>query len=188
MYLGINLRKEFLNGTMECDDFKVEEPEQKYHIVDTLIHELCKLFRRTGVPEYISGVLSFLNFLELKISFCGNEHCAYIKTCSKIHLHREEGSRYFVSAANGYKILSLKDATIEYLKFTGNDSGNKLEHDVFIKLQDPIELAHLKADSLMYHYVYGDLYMLSKSNILGLSVLSVNCHYLELQTYLSSQK
>ena len=37
----------------------------------------------------------------------------------------------------------------------------------------------------MYYHVYGDLYMLSKSNDLGLSVLSMNQHYLELQTYLS---
>ena len=33
--------------------------------------------------------------------------------------------------------------------------------------------------------VYGDLYMLSKSNDLGSTVLSMNQHYLELQTYLS---
>lgn len=37
----------------------------------------------------------------------------------------------------------------------------------------------------MYYHVYGDLYMLSKSNELNLSVLSMNPHYLELQTYLS---
>ena len=36
----------------------------------------------------------------------------------------------------------------------------------------------------MYYHIYGDLYMLSKSNDLGLSVLSMNQHYLELQTYL----
>jgi len=33
----------------------------------------------------------------------------------------------------------------EYLKFTGKDSGNRLEHDVFAKLHDSDELAHLKA-------------------------------------------
>lgn len=37
----------------------------------------------------------------------------------------------------------------------------------------------------MYYHVYGDLYMLSKSNDLGSTVLSMNQHYLELQTYLS---
>ena len=37
----------------------------------------------------------------------------------------------------------------------------------------------------MYYHIYGDLYMLSKSSNLGLSVLSMNQHYLELFTYLS---
>lgn len=37
----------------------------------------------------------------------------------------------------------------------------------------------------MYYHVYADLCMLSKSNDLGLSVISVSQHYLELQTFLS---
>ena len=37
----------------------------------------------------------------------------------------------------------------------------------------------------MYYHIYADLYMLSKSNDLGLSALSMSQHYLELQTYLS---
>ena len=78
------------------------------------------------------------------------------------------------------KSFFFKDAAIEFLKFTGKGTGgNKLVCDVFA------ELAHLKADSLMYYHVYGDLYMLSKSNDLGLSVLSMNQHYLELHCYLS---
>ena len=66
-------------------------------------------------------------------------------------------------------------------KFTGKgtSAGNKLERDVFNKLHDPSELVQLQADSLMYYHVYGDLYMLSKSNHLGLTVMSMNCHYLE---------
>ena len=72
------------------------------------------------------------------------------------------------------------------MRFTGKVAGNKLELDVLVKLQDPIELSHLKADSLMYyHNIYGDLYMLSKSKELGLSAFSMNQHYLELQLYLS---
>lgn len=113
-----------------------------------------------------------------------NDH-AYYQACSKVRLHRQVGSRYFVTATNACKIVFLKDAAIEFLKFTGRNSGNKLERDVFSKLQDSIELAHLKADSLMYYHVYGDLYMLSKANDLGSTVLSMNQHYLELQTYLS---
>ena len=111
---------------------------------------------------------------------------SYYQACQNVTLHRQVGSRYFVSAANAAKILFIKDAAIEFLKFTGKDkTGNKLERDVFAKLNDSVELAHLKADSLMYYHVYGDLYMLSKSTELGLSVLSMNQHYLELYEYLS---
>ena len=90
-----------------------------------------------------------------------------------------------MSAANACKVLYLRNATTEYLKFTGKDAGNKLERDVLLKLQDAVELSHLKADSLMYYHIYGDLYMLSKSKELGLSAFSMNQHYLELQLYLS---
>ena len=164
MHLGVNLRKAFLCGTMELDDEVEELNERKYHRVDTLVHEFCKLFGSTGVPEYAVGVLSFSDFLELKLSTCNDQDCAYLQACSKVHLHRQVGSRYFVSAANGCKILFLKNAAIEFLKFTGKDCGNKLERDVFAKLHDSIELDHLKADSLMYYHIYGDLYMLSKSD------------------------
>ena len=162
------------------------EPWQLNHRVDTFVHEFCKLFGKTGVPEYTCGVLSFPDFLELQISTTTDEERAYYQACLKVTLHRQVGSRYFVSAANAAKILFFKDAAIQFLKFTGKDrSGNKLERDVFAKLHDSAELAHLKADSLMYYHVYGDLYMLSKSTDLDLSVLSMNQHYLELQTYLS---
>lgn len=77
------------------------------------------------------------------------------------------------------RALVLKDAAIEYLKFTGKDTAdNKLEQDVFCKLQDPLEPAHLKVDSLFYYHVYADLYMLAKSKDLGKSVLCMTQHYL----------
>ena len=50
-----------------------------------------------------------------------------------------------------------------------------------IQLNSPIFMA----DSLMYYHVYADLFMMSKSKELGLSVYSMNQHYLELQLYLS---
>jgi hypothetical protein len=180
MHLGVNLRKAFLSGTMET------EQDERYHRVDTFVHEFCKLFGKTGGPEYACGVHSFPDFLKLRMSTTKDEERAYYQACSNVNLHRQVGSRYFVSAANAGKILFLKDAAMEFLKFTGKDTGgNKLERDVFAKLHDSAELAHLQADSLMYYHVYGDLYMLSKSNDLGLSVLSMNQHYLELQCYLS---
>ena len=181
MHLGVNLRKAFLNGLVDIDD----DSERRYHKVDTLVHEFCKLFGKSGVPEYCSGVISFPEFLEVKISSTAGEQQIYCRNCSKVRLHRQVGSRYFVSAANACKILYLRNAAIEYLKFTGKDAGNKLERDVLRKLQDPIELSYLKADSLMYYHIYGDLYMLSKSKELGLTALSMNQHYLELQLYLS---
>ena len=68
MHLGVNLRKAFLSGVMEPDDEAEELGERKYHRVDTLVHDFCKLFGRTGVPEYASGVVSFPYFLELETS------------------------------------------------------------------------------------------------------------------------
>lgn len=181
MHLGVNLRKSFLNGLVDIDD----ESERRYHRVDTLVHEFCKLFGTSGVPEYCSGVVSFPQFLQVKISSTSGEQQTYYRNCSKVRLHRQVGSRYFVSAANACKVLYLRNAAIDYLKYTGKDVGNKLERDVLLKLQDPVELSHLKADSLMYYHIYSDLCMLSKSKELGLSALSMNQHYLELQLYLS---
>lgn len=184
MHLGVNLREAFLNGLVDANE---ENPtcERKYHRVDTLVHEFCKLFETLGVPEYCLGVVSFPEFLEVNISSSSGRQQTYYRNCSKIRLHRQVGSRYFVSAANASKALYLRNAAIEYLKFTGKDAGNKLERDVLVKLQDPIELSHLKVDSLMYYHIYSDLYMLSKSKELGLSAFSMNQHYLELQLYLS---
>ena len=176
MHLGVNLRKAFHSTTSEQDE--------RYCRVDTFVHEFCKLFSKTGGPEYACGVLSFPDFLELKVSTMEGD-VAYFRECLKVNLHRQIGSRYFVTAANATKILFLKDAAIAFLKFTGKGSaGNKLENAVFSKLHDSSELDHLKADSLMYNHIYGDLWMLSKSNDLGLSVLSMNQHYLELLNYL----
>ena len=150
------------------------------------MHEFSKLFGKTGASEYACDVVSFPDFLELKVSSSRGSELSYYQSCFKVHLHRQIGSRYLVTASNACKVLFLKGATIAFLTFTGKNFENKLERDVFTKLQDAVELAHLMADSLMYyHDVYGDLYMLSKSNDLGSTVLSMSYHYLELKTYLS---
>lgn len=181
MHLGVNLRKAFLNGLVDTDD----DSERRYHRVDTQVHEFCKLFGKSGVPEYCLGVISFPEFLEVKMSSTSDKQQMYYSNCSKVRLHRQVGSRYFVTAANACKVLFLRNAAIEYLKFTGKDVGNKLEREVLRKLQDAVELSHLKADSLMYYHIYGDLFMLSKSKDLGLSAFSMNQHYLELRLYLT---
>ena len=59
---------------------------------------------------------------------------------------------------------------------------------MFSKLQDPLELAALRADGLMYFHVYSDLVMLSKSTQLGKSALDMNLHYLELKLFLSEMQ
>jgi len=65
--------------------------------------------------------------------------------CTKVRLDRQVGSRYFVTASKAAKILFLQ---------VGKSVGNKLEQDVFRKLQDADELSQLKADALMFHHVY----------------------------------
>ena len=62
MHLGVNLRKAFFIGILESDNEDVGPGERKYHKVDSLVHEFCKVFGTTGVPEYASGVVSFPDF------------------------------------------------------------------------------------------------------------------------------
>ncbi len=183
MHLGSNLRKAFFKGIKE--HFKIEETNacREYNPADVLIHEFCKLFGLNGVPEYGCG-RSFGDFLQLKISECSPEESCYYQSCRQLSLERQVGSRYFVSAANATKILFLVNAAIEYLQYTGKDEGNKLECTVFKKLNDIELLATLKADSLMYYFVYSELVMLAKSEDLKKSAFDMNKHYLELQLFL----
>ena len=58
------------------------------------------------------------------------------------------------------------------------NEGNKLERDVLKKLQDPKEISQLKANALMFHFVYSNLVMLAKSTF------DMNQHYLELKLFL----
>ena len=59
MHLGENLRKAFLSGTM------VIRQDERYHKVDSFVHEFGRMFGKTGGPEYAGGVLSLPDFLEL---------------------------------------------------------------------------------------------------------------------------
>lgn len=158
---------------------------QEQHQVDTMVHEFCKLFGEHGVPEYGCGAIAFPDFLELKIrESTSSEIVSYYEFCMKVSLERQVGSRYFVTACNAGKILFLQEAALEFLLYTGKDVGNKLEQDVFRKLQDSQELAQLKADALMFHHVYADLAMLAKSTDLNKSSFDMNQHNLELQQFL----
>jgi hypothetical protein len=86
------------------------------------VHEFCKLFAKTGVPEYACGVLHLPDFLQLQISTTQDQELqSYYQACLNVTIHRQVGSRYFVSAANAAKILFLKDAAIGFLKFNRRD-------------------------------------------------------------------
>ena len=91
--------------------------------------------------------------------------------CLTVRLERQVGCRYFVTAANGSKALFLDCAALEYFKFNGvtETNGNKLEKELYLKLQDQFLLASIKADALMFYFVYADLVTLAKSNELGKS-------------------
>ena len=49
-------------------------------------------------------------------------------------LERQVGSRYFVSASNASKIFFLAKVSVEFLEYSGKDSGNNLERIVYKKL------------------------------------------------------
>ena len=183
MHLGVNLRKSFLSGIVSDSH---SSTEREYHPVDTFVHEFSKLFGKFGTPEYGLGSVSFPDFLVLMSTDANSneEACKYYKQCAMVTLERQVGSRYFVSAANATKIIYLKEAAVQFLIYTGKDTGNKLEKDVFAKLHNPLEIAQLKADGLMFYHVYADLMMLSKSRELNKSVLDMNMHYLELKCFL----
>ena len=186
MHLGTNLRKAFLDGIRSIHNQPCENGQRDYHTVDVLVHEFCKLFGKHGVPEYGCGMLTFPDFLALKLedSSLNSNSELYYSSCASITLERQVGSRYFVSAANATKILFLTKAALEFLEFTGKNQGTKLEKVVYCKLQDANILLQLKADALMFYHVYADLVMLAKSNSLDKNVFSMNQHYMELDVFL----
>ena len=162
MHLGVNLRKAFLSGIVDLSTDASNDRE--YHPVDTLVHEFCKVFGKYGVPEYGCGVVSFSDFLAIMSAQSNKNEQAttYYQLGSSITLDRQVGNRYFVTAANAAKIIFLRDAAIEFFKYTGKDKGNKLEKDVYTKLLNPTEIAQLRVDALMFYNVYADLVILSK--------------------------
>ncbi len=180
MHLGVNLRKAFFESEKSCIDNASS---------DVLVHEYCKLLSKCGgkhgIPEYGHGAIAFPDFLALMASQSDPSEATYYQQCATIKLDRQVGSRYFVTAANAGKVYFLREASICFLRYIGKESGNKLEQSVIQKLQDQVELAHLKADAIMFHHVYCNMVMLAKSTNLNKNVLDMNIHYLELQAFLS---
>ena len=186
MHLAVNLRSAFLNGMKLCDtNTDTAATGRERYPVDVIVHEFCKLFGKRGTPEYGAGVLLFPDFLSITAERVSDPtEKMYYKNCLSITLDRQVGSRYFVTAANAGKVLYLRRAAIQYLSETGKSKGNKLERELFTKLQDPSELVWLRADALMFLQVYGDLVTLAKSKELNKSVLDMNTHYSELNSFL----
>lgn len=182
MHLGSNLRKAFLSGMIAK-----ETSTEKHHPVDKFVHEFCKLLGRHGTPEYGSGVHEFPDYLKIMIEgdSLDADSRQYYQVCATVNLHRQVGSRYFVSASNAARIYFLADAALAFLKYTGKDRGNKLDMEVYAKLTNVQEMAQLRADALFYYHVYADLVMLSKSKKLAKCVMDMNNHYLELLCFLN---
>ena len=158
MHLGVNLRKAFLSGMIALTE------SERYHPIDKIVHEFCKLMGKHGAPEYGSGVHKFPDYLQLMLEgdSLDADSRQYYQACATVNLHRQIGSRYFVSASNAARIYFLADASIEFLKYTGKNH-NKLEMVVYTKLTNVQEMAQLRADALLYYHIYADLVMLSKS-------------------------
>uniref|UniRef100_A0A1X7T216 Uncharacterized protein n=1 Tax=Amphimedon queenslandica TaxID=400682 RepID=A0A1X7T216_AMPQE len=181
MHLAVNLRKAFLTGV----SLDSASNADRYHPADLFVHEFCKLFGSYGVPEYGCGI-SFRDYLSIMTSDTNldEDDLKYYHDCFEVTLERQIGSRYFVTAANAMKIIFLREAAIEFLKYTGREEGTKLEKEVYKKLIDDNQMALLKVDALIFYHVYSDLATLSKSNELNKSVLDMNHHYNELKLFL----
>jgi hypothetical protein len=186
MHLGVNLRKAFIQGISpllketqsECTGGSAVN--RQYSEIDTIVHEFSKVFGSKGVPEYGVGSVSFPDFLEVGMASSSDE-CEYYRTCQLITLDRQVGSRYFVTASNAAKLLVLRKAALQYLELF---KKNKLERDLYIKLNDDRIMAAVKADSLMFLHIYSNLVTLSKSTILNKSAFDMRIHYLELDSFL----
>ena len=151
--------------------------------MDSFVHAFAKEFGAHGTPEYGAGGVKFPDYLDMR---CKDSEDQYYKECKKICLKRQVGSRYFVTAANASRAFYLVPAAIEFFQFIGiNETvGNKLEKELYVQLQDTAILALLKADALMFYFVYATLTNLAKSQELNKSAYEMGQHYLELKMYL----
>ena len=150
--------------------------------IDLFVHETAKLFGHLGTPEYACGA-SFRIFLE----GCTGEEKAYYESAQKVTLERQIGSRYYVTSRNAGCIYFLRSAMITFLHEKQLfKSLNRLESTCLRKLKDPVIVATLKLEGLMFDKVYADLMILVKSTKLNKSSLDMNIHYEELLAHLES--
>ena len=175
MHLGINLRHAFMQGSdnIEANGGRFE--------TDVIVYEFCKLFGSKGTNECGHGVMTFPDFIEVQANIETESRKNYYELCKKVHLTRQVGSRYFVSAHNAAKIFFLREAALSFLDVFRK---NKLEKEVYAKLSSPSVIAGLKADGLMFLHIYADLTCLVKSRELSKSVKDMGMHYLEMDGFL----
>ena len=182
MHRGTTSRKAFLSAIKEASATDNESCMGREY-ADVLVRECCKLIGKHGTPEYGSGVLEFPDFLDVVLanSTLTKDYVVYYNAFRNITLDWQVGSHYFITASNAAKLFYLKDAVIQFLKYTGKSGGNGLESEVYTKLK---KNEHLTVDGLMFYHIYSDLMALAKSNTLSKSAFDMTYHYLELLTFL----
>ena len=154
---------------------------RNYHDADLFVHEVAKLFGHLGTPEYAHGASSFRDFLVHKAAECAEAEREYFEFAQRVILERQVGSRYYVTSCNAGRIYFLRKAMVTFLLEQKTiKSLNRLESTCLKKLQDPLLLANLQLEGLMFDKVYADLITLVKSTDLNKSALDMNAHYLEL--------
>ena len=83
MHLGINLQKAFLSGMIALTE------SERYHPIDKIVHEFCKLMGKHGAPEYGSGVHKFPDYLQLMLEgdSLDADSRQYYQACVTVNLH-----------------------------------------------------------------------------------------------------
>ena len=126
-----------------------------------------------GTPEYGYGASSFCIILVRKAEECTGEEKAYYESAQKVTLERQIGSRYYVTSRNAGCIYFLRSAMITFLHDRQLvKSLNHLESTCLRKLKDPVIVATVKLEGLMFDKVYADLMTLVKSTELNKSSLT----------------
>lgn len=111
----------------------------------------------------------------------------YYESVQRIVLKCQVGSRYYVTSCNAGRLYFLQKAMVTFLNEQKLiKSLNRLELCCFRKLHDPILLANLRLEGLIFDKVYADLMMLVKSTVLNKSTLDMNTHYKELLKFLEN--
>ena len=214
MHLGVNLRAAQVKAASsvdfdsvsrahsECSNSENDTSDDEYddsdadpdsdsvvvnRDIDLFVHETAKLFGHLGTPEYAHGACSFRIFLVRKAEESTGEEKAYYESAQKVTLERQIGSRYYVTSRNAGRIHFLCRAMIAFLHERQLvKSLNRLESTCLLKLRDPIIIATLKLEGLMFDKVYADLMTLVKSTELNKSSLDMIIHYEELLAHLES--